>query len=196
MNHAVAMPLLSTVNDQAEPYFWRDGWSNEEIEKLVEHCEALPKQPAQISSGVDATIRRGQIAWVPVNDASRWFMDRIGNQVMQLNRDYFGLDLWGFESAQYTVYTDEGKGSMYDWHVDMMGKGNTGQRKLSLVMQLSNSQDYEGGELWLHGATQQIVPKQKGLMVLFPSFILHRVTPVTSGLRRTLVAWVLGPQYR
>jgi PKHD-type hydroxylase len=195
MSGIIAHPLLSTTHSQT-PCFWHSAWSNEDIEKIIEYCETLPKQDAQISAGTDSTIRRGQVAWVPVDETSRWFMSRIGEHAMQLNRDYFGFDLWGFESAQYTVYTDEGKGSMYDWHIDTMGKGNTGQRKLSLVLQLSDPQDYEGGELWLHGNSKVIAEKQKGLLYAFPSYTLHRVTPVTSGLRRTLVLWILGPQFR
>jgi PKHD-type hydroxylase len=123
-------------------------------------------------------------------------MQRLMEQAMALNRDFCGFDLWGFETAQYTVYQAEGQGDTYDWHIDTMGKGNAGQRKLSIVLQLSDQQEYEGGELWLHGHTKEVVQKAKGLLVAFPSYTLHRVTPVTAGIRRTLVTWILGPQFR
>jgi PKHD-type hydroxylase len=195
----VAAPLLSTTHAQT-PCHWANGWSNEDIQRIVEHCETLPKLDAKIggdgAGGVDRTVRRGQVAWVGVTEESRWFMQRLMEQAMALNRDFCGFDLWGFETAQYTVYQAEGQGDTYDWHIDTMGKGNAGQRKLSIVLQLSDQQEYEGGELWLHGHTKEVVQKAKGLLVAFPSYTLHRVTPVTAGIRRTLVTWILGPQFR
>ena len=85
---------------------------------------------------------------------------------------------------------DEG---YYDWHVDMgPGKAN---RKLSLVCQLSDPSEYEGGELQIHTGQIHTVEKKKGLVVIFPSYLLHCVTPVTSGKRQTLVLWIEGPPF-
>lgn len=70
-------------------------------------------------------------------------------------------------------------------------------RKLSVVLQLSNPNEYEGGELQMNtGGSIINVPKEKGLICFFPSFVLHRVTPLSSGLRRSLVTWLCGVNLR
>jgi PKHD-type hydroxylase len=79
----------------------------------------------------------------------------------------------------------------------MKKSSGSATRKLSLVMQLSDPYEYEGGELQLKTGHNDItIPKQKGLVTIFPSFTLHRVTPLTSGTRRTLVVWVAGPPFK
>jgi PKHD-type hydroxylase len=97
------------------------------------------------------------------------------------------------EPLQISEY---GVGHFYDWHLDI-GKGAASIRKISFVVQLSEETDYAGGELELlsniHTKTQ---PKTRGTIVLFPSYILHRVTRVTRGTRMSLVGWVGGPPYR
>jgi PKHD-type hydroxylase len=108
--------------------------------------------------------------------------------------------LWGFDlhsiidDIQFTEY--EAGGGHYDWHIDI-GPKTISHRKISIVIQLSDPEDYEGGDLELMpGNYSFAVPKKKGAVVLFPSFILHRVTPVTSGLRRSAVLWVGGSHYK
>jgi PKHD-type hydroxylase len=115
-----------------------------------------------------------------------------------LNGQFFQFDLYGFnEDMQYTVYDGEQQGH-YTWHLDDSGKNTQrGPRKLSLVIQLSDPSDYEGGELQLQtGPDPTIVDKAKGLVAAFPSYTLHRATPVTKGIRKTLVVWITGPAFR
>ena len=104
------------------------------------------------------------------------------------------FDIWGYhDSLQYTVYN--GDGGHYDWHADL-GPGLS-NRKLSVVLQLSEGTDYDGGELQINpGGSILSVPKQLGLLCFFPSFLLHRVTPVTSGKRISLVTWLCGANLR
>ena len=91
---------------------------------------------------------------------------------------------------QYSVYTEQEQG-YYDWHVDM---GPHHARKLSLVCHLSDPSEYEGGELQIN-SSGRIIDTEKGIgnVIIFPSYLLHRVTPVTRGVRKTLVLWVKGP---
>ena len=86
--------------------------------------------------------------------------------------------------------------SHYDWHVDM-GRSYAASRKLGFTIQLSNSSDYDGGNLEFHNveADPQSMRK-KGTMAIFPTYWLHRVTPVTRGTRDAVVGWVHGPSYR
>jgi PKHD-type hydroxylase len=108
--------------------------------------------------------------------------------------------MWKFDvhsivdSIQYTEYP-HGNGH-YDWHIDI-GPASINHRKISIVVQLSDPEEYEGGELEIwSGATPVTIPKKKGNIVIFPSFLMHRVTPVTKGLRKSLVLWVGGGSYK
>lgn len=77
------------------------------------------------------------------------------------------------------------------------GAGEISHRKLSISVQLSGSEEYEGGDLqFMINQNTVSVPRTKGTVVIFPSFILHRVTPITQGLRQSVVAWLAGPPYR
>jgi PKHD-type hydroxylase len=72
-------------------------------------------------------------------------------------------------------------------------------RKLSLIIQLTDPSEYEGGDFQFDSDIPQPDPaeiKQRGTVIVFPSFLRHRVTPVTSGVRRSLVSWVEGPKFR
>jgi PKHD-type hydroxylase len=88
-----------------------------------------------------------------------------------------------------------GEGGHYDWHVD---QGATERRrKLSLVLQLSPPSDYEGCELQIRSSNKiETVPRGRGELIAFPSYALHRVTPITAGIRRSLVIWCSGPRFR
>jgi PKHD-type hydroxylase len=118
---------------------------------------------------------------------------------------------WNFqwsntESCQFTKY---GLNQHYGWHCDSWKepykeppwrKGLI--RKLSMTLCLSNPKDYEGGELEFDYRSEEqtkIVTceqiKNKGSIVVFPSFVWHRVKPVTQGTRYSLVAWNLGNPY-
>ena len=86
---------------------------------------------------------------------------------------------------------------MYDWHVDCGDSSPACFRKISITVQLTGQDDYSGGELVLkYGKNDTIIPKDKGRVAIFPSFMLHRVTPVESGIRKSLVLWLGGLPYR
>jgi PKHD-type hydroxylase len=84
---------------------------------------------------------------------------------------------------------------MYKWHQDFGGSGAS--RKLSVVLQLSDPSEYEGGELQILTSGQAIsIQKKRGLITVFPAWTLHQVTPVVKGTRQTLVTWISGPQFK
>jgi PKHD-type hydroxylase len=100
------------------------------------------------------------------------------------------------ETLQFTYYKSEENGC-YKSHVDTLCWKLPYNRKLSIVVQLSSPDDYEGGELKLHNFHEPTaINKEKGLVVTFPSYTLHEVAPVTKGERYTLVAWVHGPPFK
>ncbi|WP_102226687.1 2OG-Fe(II) oxygenase [Acidimangrovimonas sediminis] len=145
----------------------------------------------------DHNIRRAEIAWLDEREGAEWVMDRLIRLVAQANRDVFGFDLTEFaESAQVARYGAERQGH-FGWHSDI-GDGQVARRrKLTLVVQLSDPGAYTGGtlETW-SGHEPVAADRTQGAAVLFPGFVLHRVTPVTEGQRSSLTVWAHGPEFR
>jgi PKHD-type hydroxylase len=98
-------------------------------------------------------------------------------------------------ALQYTVYNGSAH-SNYQKHLDV-GR-QFPNRKLSFSVQLSDDAEYIGGDLRFHYIKNQpeVAPREKGTVVFFPSWIVHDVTPVTQGTRRSLVGWVNGPNFK
>lgn len=111
-----------------------------------------------------------------------------------INEDMYRFDLLGFvEDLQFIEY--EAPNGHYEKHIDKGLMSMT--RKLTVVVLLSDENDYEGGELELYFNNIPIVaPRTRGTIITFPSYTLHRVTPVTKGTRYSLVGWVTGPNFR
>ena len=183
------------------PYvFWENGFNEEDIARIITLGDSLSPQKSvtgdmQPGEDISAT-RRSKNGWVELNPDTEWLYDRIAYIVRQINGQYYRYDIQGFvEHFQYTVYNSEELGH-YEWHTDS-GASTPAPRKLSFVLQLSDPSEYEGGDLQLmYSKDPTTIKKQKGFAALFPSHTLHRVTPVTAGVRRTLVVWASGPAFR
>ena len=195
--------FLTPYNKRTEPFaWWEDAFSEQELNwlqtKAKESREAAKVGGGGPSGGVVPEIRRSDITWLGCNDESRWVFERLAHVVSSLNSQFFFFDLTGFgEHIQLTNYDEKNEG-MYGWHVDFGSNPNSASRKLSLVMQLSDPSEYEGGNLELQPAGSEVVKmrKKRGLIVCFPSWTLHQVTPVTKGNRQSLVLWVTGPSFK
>lgn len=163
----------------------------DELRKILDTKELCD---AQIGSGtVNTSKRRSKIFWLPKTEEFfeiyKIFFELIG----KCNSEFYQFKLTEItEHIQYTVYNAEDQG-YYDWHIDM--GPDKGRRKLSLVCQLSDPSEYEGGELQINTGNILVPEKEKGTVILFPSYLLHRVTPVTKGTRRSLVLWIEGPAF-
>ncbi len=197
MSRYLFTPPISVNTDIGDYVFWENGFSDEDIQKIIEIGES--RNPLQATVDKNRLVRDTRISntsWIDLQDDSEWLYHRVADIVNKLNFQYYKFDLSGFyEHMQFTVYEGNELGH-YDWHLD--GNNTIGiPRKLSFVLQLSDPDDYEGGELQLMNSTNPVtVKKEKGFAVVFPSFTLHRVTPVTKGVRKTLVIWVTGPSFR
>lgn len=185
-----------------EEYFatWIDGFSNEELLKIEQIGDNRFLQNASVGGANKdkdiSHIRKSKISWIELSDETQWLYEKLAFIARQLNGQFFEFDLFGFvEHFQYTIY--EPDGGHYTWHMDK-GFNGSAPRKLSIVLQLSDPSEYEGGglELMTDSGSPTIMEKKKGLVVAFPSWILHRVTPVTKGIRKTLVIWISGPKFK
>lgn len=177
---------------------WNNGFQEEELNKIIEIGDNASINSATIGNEgkINDEVRNSKTGWLPLNDETEFIYDKLGYIARQLNGQFFDFDLWGFvEDLQYTIY--ESDNNHYTWHLDRGGSTADTPRKLSIVLQLSDPSEYEGGDLEIFAGPKPIVvEKQKGLIAAFPSFMLHRVTPVTKGIRRTLVVWLTGPRFR
>ena len=161
--------------------------------------------------------RNSQNAWIPT---THWIGGFIWHYVQRANRENFLYDIRNIdgESIQFTKYQE---GQFYSWHNDAglathykpVSIGNRGNgseiaqdflnenceliRKLSVVVQLSSPDDYEGGNLQImaEDGKSYIVPRKRGTVIVFDSRAQHRVLKVTKGCRRSLVGWVCGPRW-
>lgn len=179
-------------------YYFTNVFTDQEIEQIIEIGESQNKIKATtVGEEMNQEVseyRVSDIAWLSNNPKTTWLFDRIADLAIKANSEMWNFDIWDYQDdLQYTSYY--GNGGHYDWHADL-GPGIS-NRKLSIVLQLSNPDEYEGGELQMNtGGTIINVPKEKGLICFFPSFVLHRVTPLSSGLRRSLVTWLCGANLR
>ena len=107
----------------------------------------------------------------------------------------WGFILNGQEETQIGRYKSSDEG-FYDWHMDSYPPKNNIQRKLSCVILLNDPSEFEGGVLQFRGMEDEVILKGQGDIVVFPSFIEHRVTPVTKGVRYSAVTWAGGPSFR
>ncbi len=153
---------------------------------------------ATTDQNIISDYRRSNVAWFDPHDADHhWLIKRLSDNIAYFNALNWNFDLTGFvESCQYTIY-DAAQLGHYDWHLDAHSQWNSSPRKLSVVIQLSDPSEYDGGEFCIKTHRDEtILPKEKGTLIMFPSYILHKVKPVTSGVRRSFVCWISGPKLR
>jgi PKHD-type hydroxylase len=188
---------LHTHPCNAIEYYYRNLFTSFELTKLLAICKKIPKEIGSLDGGtIDENYRLSKISWVPINNETRWIYQKFTDCINEVNDNFFKYDLTRIEKLQFTQYYGNEKG-FYSKHIDSMFDNTTDNRKLSVVMQLSDSEEYEGGELKLFiGNNALSIPKEKGLITFFPSHTLHECTPVTSGERYTLVGWIHGPKFR
>lgn len=184
-----------------EWYKFPQGFTADECDTIIQRFKNQELTKAAVGDGdtgmVNEKFRKSQVFWLSKNKQNDWIYQRILNLVAEANDKFFHFDL--SEIAENLQFTRYDVGEKYDWHVDTGGKDLQGMRKLSLVVQLSNPGEYDGGELQFGNSTDdkiEIAPKNKGAVVVFPSYMRHRATEVTRGTRYSLVLWVSGPPFR
>jgi PKHD-type hydroxylase len=186
---------LSPKQDLLETWAYSpNALTKEQCEQVIKLGESLLPDTASTFGGVCPDVRDSKVSWIMPSQDSEWLFRRMTDLIVEMNNQFFKFDLDGFaEGFQFTKY--EAPAGKYDAHIDKSyGKGI---RKLSVVIQLSDPADYEGGELCIQNSnTPQPVKKEQGFLVAFPSYVLHGVTPVTKGTRYSLVAWLTGPNFK
>jgi PKHD-type hydroxylase len=182
--------------DQVNLYaFWNNAFSKKECQTIINIAKnkGLIKGTT-FNDNKTKDVRDSKISWLYPVDKMDWVFRRVTDITLNLNERFFKFDLFGLnEGFQFTNY--EAPSGKYGKHVD---RGmNMPVRKLSISIQLTNPEEYEGGELKLYeGDKGTIMDKTQGTLIMFPSYVLHEVMPVTKGTRNSLVTWVTGKQFK
>ena len=182
----------------SEPWVFADNiFTDEECDKILKLFSGNNVIDGATSGyGNDDNIRRSKIIYIEASDPENyWIFQRCTGVIQHLNNQFFQFDIEKIEALQIGRYDSRNQGC-FKKHVDA-GYELPVFRKLSFSIQLSDDNSYEGGDLLLYaGEDYDTAPRRKGTIIAFPSFALHEVTPVTSGVRYSLVGWVCGPKFR
>jgi PKHD-type hydroxylase len=186
-------------NDPQNSYYWQTGFNSDELKTIDEGIKKLKLQKAETAGNGKDDIRSSQIRWIPQNEEWWWLYNKLSDMIVTANNELWKFDLHSMpEQIQFTEYYATENGH-YTWHQDI-GPGILSKRKISITVQLSDPGEYDGGvlEMWQGGPQDSAVKAYKGAgsVFIFPSYMMHRVTPVTRGVRKSFVLWVGGSHYR
>lgn len=193
-------PIKASKNTFAYA-FQHQVFNTDELNNITNYCKSKPKINSSIVTAsnnlaLDKTIRSSKISWIDYEKTNAWFYTKIANIIQNLNESCYGFDLFGFEQLQFTEYNAKTK-DKYDWHMDMFWGENPYllTRKLSATLLLNDN--FEGGQFEFSDLSTAEQPQMKaGSLIVFPSFLPHRVAPMISGVRNSLVCWCLGPKFK
>lgn len=200
-------------NNPQQWYWFQHGLTSDETLQVIQMASELPIERAT-TIGSDGElkdindpngVRSSMVKWIPQTPQWDWLYQKMIQWAEEANSALWKFDLISApESIQYTEYYAHENGH-YDWHQDIGAGELPSKRKVSITVQLSDPEEYDGGELEITtgggGHTDGFVvssvcPKGKGVVVLFPSYMMHRISPVKKGTRRSLVLWVGGSHYK
>ncbi len=179
-----------------EPMATQDAFTPEECQQILDQLSPDEWKTGAVNTGVhDATpnpkskARKTKNQFLDHSPENDWLFQRLLALSLVANHKMYHFDVDFFDAVQIAKYD---VGDFYDWHTDI-GPGSMGNRKLSMTVQLSAEEDYEGGELVLDfSANNFIADKTIGSATIFPSMLKHKVSPITKGIRYSIVVWVSG----
>ena len=172
--------------------------SLKDCNEIIKLGDSGDLKPGEILDG-DQNNRSSKVSWIEHRNLELQLMKliKLANQKAEWN-----FSLADFEPLQYTVYN---KNDFYNWHIDSLSEpyDNGYIRKLSFTLNLNDN--YEGGTFDITSPspkkdltetyTIDLKGFQPGTLIVFPSFLWHRVNEVTKGTRKVLVGWTLGKQW-
>ena len=190
-------PLVSIAKDNISWVALENIFTDQELDEIVVQGNKVKKTSGTVSGSI-SDYRVCDIAWLKSNETESdfdWIYATLTDAIKKVNNEYFQFDLTHLTALQFTVY-DGKNNSNYQKHMDL-GRPFP-NRKLSFSIQLSDDNEYTGGDLRFHYIKTQpeIAPRTRGKIIFFPTWTVHDVTPVTQGTRYSLVGWVNGPNFK
>jgi PKHD-type hydroxylase len=186
------------VDEMIEVHSMPNAFTSFECDRIIASAAKVPADEALlVGRQRDHNLRQAELVWLDDVDGMGWVMDRLIELVRKSNKDLFDFDLREFAESPQVASYQSSNGGHFAWHSDIGGGVAAAKRKLTLVLQLSKPNMYEGGNLEVMPSAH-VVPanRAQGCVSVFPSFSLHHVTPVTSGERHSLTVWAHGPAFR
>jgi len=181
--------------------YWDNAFTKDECKFIIGVGSFQKQQKSVVNAAADSSvykenldIRDSEVSWLYPNQDTAWVFKRLTDILVELNSRYFKFDIFGAtEGFQFTKYV--APTGHYGKHI-YCGFNST-VRKLSFTLQLSDPDDYEGGDLCLYTDDKPTIANRKqGFVTVFPSYVLHEVTPVTKGTRYSLVSWITGKPFK
>tara|TARA_B100000902_G_C26870558_1_gene697529 strand:+ start:91 stop:633 length:543 start_codon:yes stop_codon:yes gene_type:complete len=167
---------------------WQKGEIPDEIcDYIINNIDDNLYKKGEVANSKLKSARNVNIQTTNIN----WINALLGGYIRYANSKNFNYNLSDndIESAQISKYS---VGEYYGEHMDF-GKDDNLTRKLSLTVQLSDENDYEGGDLIFYtGSNREKSSRGKGSVIVFDSRLYHEITPVTKGVRYSLVKWYHG----
>ena len=201
-------PLIP-YNDYKPASNWNDFYYYKNIfnDQMIEHLENMVYKNYKFSKGRTGVVELGtdtdsyrtnnrDIAYIRPEPHSQWLYHLLFPLALEANEKLFHFDIdIVTDPIHYVIYPEDG--GHLDWHMDT-GAYGVNKRKLAMTVQLSDPSEYDGGdfEIWFGGKESIVVPREKGDVIVFPAFCMHRVKPITRGTRKCLVFWTGGRPFR
>lgn len=191
-------PLVNVSKDNTSWIALDKIFTDQEIDEIVIQANQVKKVSSTVGGGAVSDYRICDIAWLKSDEIESdfdWVYATLADVIRKVNNEHFQFDLTHLTALQFTVYHGSNH-SNYQKHLDL-GR-QFPNRKLSFSVQLSDDTEYVGGDLRFHYIKHQpeVAPRKKGKIIFFPSWVVHDVTPVTQGTRRSLVGWINGPNFK
>ena len=172
-------------------------FSPAECQKILDQNKKLYPVKSTVGTGKDGgtydpKVRSVDTYHIELTDETQWIFDKIATAVGVANSEYYKFDLLGITHSLQLLHYKATENGHYDWHIDC-GEGSAATRKISLSIPLTERDVYEGGNLEINNNGNQMKAiDEQGSITFFPSYLLHRVSPVTKGERWVIVVWVHG----
>lgn len=170
---------------------------------IIDKCKKRELTNARIGPvGFDDTqTRRSKVCFISVDDPDfEMLFEMFWKDINIVNNQWFNFDIDRITAFQFAEYDSSYEGT-FQKHMDVFWLNNDPiyHRKLSMIIQLSDENSYEGGEFEFFGVSQypnKTEIRKQGTAIYFPSFIEHKMNTVTKGTRYSLAVWVDGPKWR
>lgn len=200
---------LKPYNDFKPTSNWNDYYYYKNVfnDQMIKELEDMVFTNYKFSKGKTGIAELGtdtdsyqtnnrDIAYITPMPYSKWLYDLLFPLALEANEKLFHFDIdIVTDPIHYVIYPEDG--GHLDWHMDT-GAYGVNKRKIAMTVQLSDPSEYEGGEfeIWFGGKESVVVPREKGDVICFPAFCMHRVRPITKGQRKCLVFWTGGRPFR
>lgn len=181
--------------------YTRSYFSKQYCDDIIKKSKSLTFHNAflgELGESKNNNYRKSEVAWLYPDKFEQLYED-IWELEREINKNWFGFHVDNLEYIQLAKYSGETKGE-YKKHKDVFWINNSPRhRKLSAVIQLTDPNEYEGGDLTFFDCQEYPNPKyirEQGTVIFFPAFVDHQANPVLSGLRHSAAIWFEGPKWR